>query len=38
MDWLKIPFLGEPETIIKSQLGDLGLSISDCILGLLSCF
>ena len=34
MDCLKIPFLGEPGTIIKSQLGDVGLSINDCILGL----
>ena len=34
MDCLKIPFLGEPRTIIKSQLGDMGLSKNDCILGL----
>ena len=34
MDCLKVPFLGELGTIIKSQLGDMGLSINDCILGL----
>ena len=34
MDCLKIPFLGEPRTIIKSQRGDMGLSKNDCILGL----
>ena len=27
--WFKIPFLGETETIIKSQFGDIGFRISD---------
>ena len=36
-DRLKIPFLGELK-LIKSQFGDVRLSISDSILGLLSYF
>ena len=32
---IKIPFLREAETIIKSWFADLGLSTSDSILGLL---
>lgn len=42
IDWFKIPFLGEAKTVmklsIKSQFGDMGLSGSDSILDLLSCF
>lgn len=37
-DWLKSPFLGEQKLVTKPQFSDMGLSISDCILGLLSCF
>ena len=35
---IETPFLGEAETVNKSQFGDMGLSISDTIWGLLSCF
>ena len=28
MDWFQIQFLGEAETVIKSQFGDVGLSLS----------
>lgn len=42
IDWFKIPFLGEAESIIKlgirSQFGDMGLSTSDSILNLRSLF
>ena len=41
-DWFKIPLLGDTKTAIKlgirSWFGDLGFSISDFILALLSCF
>lgn len=30
--------LGSDETVVKSRFGDVGLSISDSILALLSCF
>ena len=40
--WSKIPVLGEAATVmklgIKSRFGDVGLSTSDSILGLLSLF
>ena len=36
-DWFKIPLLGESK-LIMSWFGDVGLSISDSILGLLSGF
>lgn len=35
IDWVKIPLLGELK-LIKPQFGDMGLSTSDSILGLLS--
>ena len=37
IDWFKIPFLGNLK-LIKSWFGDMELSISNSILGLLSCF
>ena len=37
-DWFNPPFLGETKTVIESQFDDMGLSVSDSICGLLSCF
>lgn len=28
LNWLKIPFLGEVKTVIKSQFGGLGLNVT----------
>lgn len=39
MDWVKIPFLGDPSSnYVKSCFGNRRFSIRDFILGLLSCF
>ena len=36
--WFKSPFVGETDTVIKFWFGDMGFTVSDPVLDLLSCF